>query len=228
MRFDALSSVGTDNASTSLLNGNGTILVHSIIRVFRWQQRLEGSFLALCVAVIAALTIANVLGRALLGISWAIVEEVVQMLMIAICFIGMSYGAGMARHIRMSAIHDALPLPWRRRLMTVTTALTAVLMVGLCYYACRYVATVYQLGGIFPATRIPYFAVYLLAPIGFALTAAQMVGTAWLNWMGDEVFLSALVREQDANDSPPDENLIDAHTATTERPSAGSSERKES
>ncbi len=147
----------------------------SIVTISNALHLAEQAVVSLAILGIAALTIANVFARSLFGSSLAIAEEVCQFLIIVVTFVGLSYAASLGRHIRMTAIYDQLPLRQQRRLALVVHAVTAILLFVLCGYACRYVYTVYQLGGVYSVTRLPFFVVYLVAPIGFALAGVQYV-----------------------------------------------------
>jgi TRAP-type C4-dicarboxylate transport system permease small subunit len=46
-------------------------------------------------------------------------------------------------------------------------------MFVLSFYAATYVHTVYELGGIYPALRVPFYAVYAIAPVGLFLAGIQ-------------------------------------------------------
>ena len=87
------------------------------------------------VLVIAAMTIANVFCRSMLGFSLPVTDEVAQVSIIVLCFTGLSYAAGKGRHIRMTAIYDQLPPPVRKPLMMVITAGTAAILLVLAWYA---------------------------------------------------------------------------------------------
>ena len=146
--------------------------------------------LILGIWAIAILTIANVLMRSLWGGSIEAAEEWTQFVIIAICFVGMSYAAGQARHIRMTAFYDSAPARIRKKMMLTAAACTSLLMFIFCWYATEYVATVYQLQSVFPATRIPCYLIYLAAPIGFALAGTQYLLTLIANLTNDDVHLS--------------------------------------
>lgn len=150
-------------------------MISTILTVLHVLQKVERVILSASVLGIAVLTIANVLGRSLFGESLAIAEEICQFLIITITFVGLSYAASLGRHIRMTALSEQLSEDGQMKLLVIVQSLTAILMFGLCYYACRYVYAVYQLGGVYPVTRIPFFVVYLIAPVGFALAGVQYV-----------------------------------------------------
>ena len=158
-------------------------------------QRIEEVILAGAVLVIATLTILNVGCRSLLGFSLAFTEEVSQFCVIAICFVGLSYAAGKARHIRMTAVFEQLPRRLRKPLMVLICVATAALMFALAGYAAVYVSTVYQLGGVYPVLRVPFFAVYAMAPVGLILAGVQYLLAAFKNLTHASVFLAYAVVE---------------------------------
>jgi len=81
-------------------------------------ERIEEILLSSSVLLIAAMTIANVFCRSLLGFSLAVTDEVAQVAIIVLCFTGLSYAAGKGRHIRMTAIYDMLPPVARKSMMS--------------------------------------------------------------------------------------------------------------
>lgn len=162
----------------------------SILRISQWIQRAESTTIAISVIAIAILTIMNVVLRSVFGNSLAFAEELTQFLMIAICFVGLSYAAGQGRHIRMTAIYDQLPRRVRKGFMIAICATTGGLLFALGVFACQYVYAVYQLGGIYPTLRVPYFVVYLFAPAGFFLASIQYGLAVVRNWIDDDVYLS--------------------------------------
>lgn len=88
-------------------------------------ERIEEVLLASAVLLIAAMTIANVFCRSLLGFSLAVTDEVAQVSIIVLCFTGLSYAAGKGRHIRMTALYDMLPESARKVMMIVITSVTS-------------------------------------------------------------------------------------------------------
>lgn len=159
-------------------------------------QRIEEYLLSICIWLIALLTILNVGCRAILGFSLAFAAELTQFCVIAVCFIGLSYAASKGRHIRMTAIYDQLPSDWRKRLMVAISATTAAVMFVLASYAIRYVATVYELGAISPALRVPYFAVFCFAPLGLILAGLQYTLALVRNLSSRDTYLSFTVKDE--------------------------------
>ena len=153
-------------------------------------ERIEEFLLSSAVMLIAAMTIANVFCRSLLGFSLAVTDEVSQAAIIVLCFTGLSYAAGKGRHIRMTAIYDMLPERVRKGMMIVITSVTSALLFVLTWYASSYVATVARLGGISPALRIPFWALYAVAPVGLFLAAVQYALAAIKNLTNPGIYLS--------------------------------------
>lgn len=163
----------------------------SVIRlVFRIVQRLEEVLLAGAVLLIAALTIANVMGRWLFDSPLAFAEEVSQYCIIVVCFVGLSYAASKGRHIRMTALYDMQSKRWRKISMTAITGSTALLLFALTWYAGEYVYTVYVLGGIYPVLRVPFYVVYAIAPLGLFLGGVQYLLAMIRNLIDDQVYLA--------------------------------------
>lgn len=163
----------------------------------RYLQRIEEWILAAAVMVIAGLTITNVICRSVFGFSLAVTEEVSQFCMIVLCFVGLSYAASRGRHIRMTAIYDQLSYRCRKTLMVFITTSTALLMFTLAYYAGRYVHAVFELGGVYPALRIPFYFVYAIAPIGLSLAGIQYSLAALRNLTSPGIYVAFDVLDRD-------------------------------
>jgi TRAP-type C4-dicarboxylate transport system permease small subunit len=151
--------------------------------------------LAAGVLLMAANTIANVVGRFVFRSSIYFTEELNSILIVLITFAGISYAARHGRHIRMSAIFDALPVPVRRVMMIIIAAVTSVFMFGLCWYAIGYIVTLAGQGRVLPALGIPVWWSYVWVPVGFFMTGVQYALTAVKNATDENVWLSTLVLE---------------------------------
>ena len=158
-----------------------------------WISRIEAVILAMGVILMAVNTIANVLSRFLLGESLHFSEEVNRVLIVMITFAGIGYAARHGRHIRMSAIYDALPTGGRRWLMIFICLFTATMMFVLCYYSIGYISTVYSRGRVLPSLSMPVWIMYLWVPVGFAITGLQYLLTAIKNLTSRDVYLSTHV-----------------------------------
>lgn len=157
--------------------------------------RIESFFLAIGVLLMALNTSANVVGRYLLGNSIFFSEELNRILIILITFAGISYAARHGRHIRMSAIYDALPPKMRKALMVLIALVTALLMFGLCYYAINYIGTQASRGRVLPSLQIPVWTILVWVPVGFFMTGVQYLLTAIKNLTSKDIYLSTAVLE---------------------------------
>ena len=157
-------------------------------------SRIESVMLALGVMLMAINTIANVVSRAI-GSTIFFSEELNRILIILITFAGIGYAARHGRHIRMSALYDALPAKTRKVLMIVITVITALTMFALCYFAIGYIAKVAKSGRVLSAMQIPVYWIYLWVPIGFFITGVQYALTALKNVVQKDIYLSTHVLE---------------------------------
>ena len=158
-------------------------------------SRLESVMLAAGVLLMALNTVANVIGRFLLQHSLFFTEELNRILIILITFAGISYAARQGRHIRMSAIYDALPPGARKPLMVLIATVTAVAMFALCYFSVGYITKVANSGRVLPALQIPVFWIFLWVPVGFFMTGLQYALTAIKNMVAQDIYLSTQVLE---------------------------------
>lgn len=155
-----------------------------------WISRVEAVILALGVLLMAFNTIANVIGRFILGESIFFTGEINRILIIMITFAGIGYAARHGRHIRMSAVYDALPVGGRRALMICIALFTSAMMFFLVYFSVIYIVDLYGKGRVLPALGFPIFIIYIWAPIGFLITGIQYLLTAIKNFTSNDVYLS--------------------------------------
>lgn len=156
---------------------------------------LEAWLLAAGVLLMAANTVANVVGRFLFQSSLFFSEELNRILIVLITFAGISYAARQGRHIRMSAIYDMLPAMPRKALMIMISLVTAVFMFGLCYYSITYIGTQASRGRVLPSLGIPVWWTLVWVPIGFFMTGLQYTLTAIKNLVSKDIYLSTHVLE---------------------------------
>lgn len=157
--------------------------------------RIEAVLLAVGVLLMAVNTMANVVGRFVLGRSIFFTEELNQALIILITFAGISYAARHGRHIRMSAFFDAAPFGLRKAMMVLIAVVTAAAMFLLAWYSLDYVLTQASRGRVLPALQIPQWWIIVWAPLGFALTGLQYALTAIKNFLDKDIWLSTSTLE---------------------------------
>jgi len=157
--------------------------------------RIESVMLAVGVLLMALNTVANVVGRFVFQYSLFFSEELNRILIILITFAGISYAARHGRHIRMSAIYDALPPKGRKVLMIVIALVTSLFMFGLCYYSFFYILTQAGRGRVLPSLQIPVWIPLVWVPVGFFMTGLQYLLTAIKNVISKDTYLSTSVLE---------------------------------
>ncbi|OSP56420.1 TRAP transporter small permease [Pseudoruegeria sp. SK021] len=157
--------------------------------------RIESVMLAVGVLLMALNTVANVLGRFLFQNSLFFSEELNRILIILITFAGISYAARQGRHIRMSAIYDAVPPKGRKVMMVCITLITAVVMFGLCYFAIAYIGTQASRGRVLPSLQVPVWWTLIWVPVGFFMTGMQYLLTAIKNLTSPDIYISTTVLE---------------------------------
>ncbi|MDO6461063.1 TRAP transporter small permease [Granulosicoccaceae sp. 1_MG-2023] len=158
-------------------------------------SRFESFVLAAGVLLMALNTVANVIGRFVFQNSLFFSEELNRILIIMITFAGVGYAARHGRHIRMSAIYDAMPVPVRKILMIIISVVTALSMFALCYFAVGYIGKVASSGRVLPSLQIPVWWILLWVPVGFFVTGLQYALTAVRNITEKDIYLSTTVLE---------------------------------
>ena len=162
--------------------------------------RIEEFMMATGVILMAINTIANVISRFVFNHSIIFAEELNSVFILLVTFAGIGYAARHGRHIRMSAIYDAMPDRVRKVMMTIITGVTAVCMLFLAWYAVEYIVGIQSKGRIMPALGVPVYLVYLWVPVGFFVTGVQYGLTMIKNLQEKEIYLSTNLHEQEAKE----------------------------
>lgn len=157
--------------------------------------RIEAILLAAGVLLMAANTVANVVGRFMLGSSIQSTEEINRILIIVITFAGISYAARHGRHIRMTAFFDLMPARARKVLMIFIAFTTAFAMFALAWYSWGYLQTTFGRGRLLPSLQIPVWWTLIWVPVGFFMTGLQYLLTAIKNIIEKDIYLSTNVLE---------------------------------
>ena len=162
--------------------------------------RLEEVIMAVGIIMMAVNTITNVISRFMFNHSIIFAEELNSIFILLVTFAGIGYAARHGRHIRMSAIYDAMPRKVRKILMIIITAVTAAFMLFLSWYSIEYILNLYSKGRVYPALGIPVYISYLWVPIGFFVTGIQYVLTFLKNIREEDIYLSTDLAERDAQE----------------------------
>lgn len=158
-------------------------------------SRFEGIMLAVGVIAMTINTIAAVVSRYVFNSAIAFTDELNVIFIVVVTFAGLSYAARYGRHIRMSAIYDAMPLNMRKALMIVMASITSAFMFFLSFYSYAYIVEVYESGRILPALGLEVFYIYLWVPVGFALTGLQYAFTVVKNLRECDIYLSTYIKD---------------------------------
>ena len=178
---------------------------NSLNLFFGWVDRqcaiIEEFIMATGIILIAINTIINVISRFIFNHSIIFSEELNSIFILMVTFAGISYAARHVRHIRMTAIYDHLPNKLRKFLMIMITAITALLMLFLAWYAVEYIINMASKNRVYPALGIPVWISYLWVPVGFFITAIQYLLTLIKNLQEKEIYLSSRLNETDAREA---------------------------
>jgi C4-dicarboxylate transporter, DctQ subunit len=164
------------------------------LKVFNLLDKLQTWFekfvISFSVIMMSIILIGNVISRSVFNRSWTFAEETGQILVVAITFVGLSYAARQSRHISMSAVFDLLSDKYKKIFMLIISSVTALAMFYLGYLAFHYTLSVYELGRVTPALRLPMYLVTAFIPLGFILGGFQYLKTFVINLKEKEIYLS--------------------------------------
>jgi C4-dicarboxylate transporter DctQ subunit len=174
-------------------------VVNPILRALDFADvlisKFEGIMLAIGVIAMTVNTIAAVISRYVFNSAITFTDELNMIFIVVVTYAGLSYAARNGRHIRMSAIYDAMPARTRKVLMIVMASVTSAFMFLLSFYSYYYIVEVYESGRILPALGLPVFVIYLWAPVGFFLTGLQYAFTVVKNLRERDVYLSTHIKD---------------------------------
>jgi len=167
-----------------------TPLLHYLNHADRWLGRLEAFCLKSGILLMALNTITNVFGRYVFSQSLYFSEELNQILMVIVTFMGLGYVTRKGRHIRMSAIYDVMGDRHKKWVMLAITLSTALTLFLLSYYAGAYVAKLARRGMVTAALQIPVYWTLLVVPLGFFIGGLQYSLAFIKNLQSRDIFLS--------------------------------------
>lgn len=150
---------------------------------------VEVTILVACVASLAVLLIANVFARTFFQ-SIYFSEEVSKFLVMLTTFTGVSYGVRKARHIRMGAFLDAMPLKMEKTFIIIISLISAVVMGAMAWFSFEYLLNAMSRSHMTPALRVPKWTFYVIMPIGFGLACIQYIRTILKNLTEKDVWQS--------------------------------------
>ncbi len=149
----------------------------------------EVTVLTVGVAALAVLLIANVIARSFFQ-SIYFAEEVAKFLVILVSFVGVSYAARKARHIRMGAFLDLMPPRLEKIFMFVLSGVNATVMLIMAYYSYIYMDQMRMMGQMTTALQVPFWTFFIIVPLGFASAGIQYIRTIIKNIIEKDVWMS--------------------------------------
>lgn len=136
------------------------------VRLVSVLDRVLDLLLFLVLAAMAAIVFANVFCRFVLQFSLSWADELAQVLMVWLTFLG----AGVAMRDRLHYAFDylvrSLPRGWRRRVRVVSHLLAITMTILLIYWSAKVSLRVTD--WVMPATGMPRSWVYAACPVGCA------------------------------------------------------------
>ena len=157
-----------------------------ITRAIDW---FEVGVLSASIAALAILLVANVIARTFFqSIYYA--NEIARFLIILITFVGTSYAARKARHIRMGAFLDLMPAKLEKVFRFVICTVNSIVLLTMAYFSFIYMNQMRGLGQTTSALQAPYWIFMIIVPIGFGSAGIQYIRTIVKNIREEEVWLS--------------------------------------
>lgn len=150
-------------------------------RIDKLMEKTEEIILAFGIIALSILLLINVFLRFFFSRSIVMAEEVGQVLLLGITFLGLSYVARHGRHIRMSVIYDLLSSRYRKILAVIIPLVTSMTLYYMSFLAYRYVIVIKLANRVTSSLQIPVYMVNLLVVIGLITAATQFLRISYLN-----------------------------------------------
>ncbi|HLR34144.1 MAG TPA: TRAP transporter small permease subunit, partial [Tissierellales bacterium] len=83
--------------------------MNKLKKIDRAVMRIEEFILSSGIIIMATILIGNVIARRVFKSSWTFAEELGQLLVVIVTFMGLGYGVRKGQHVSMSAILDLAP-----------------------------------------------------------------------------------------------------------------------
>lgn len=142
----------------------------------RLPVALEGAVAALLMAVLAAITFANVLVRYFTDRSFAFTEEYSVALMVVLTLAGASAAFAADRHIRMTFFVERLRPAVQRRIELLVLALSLLLFALIAWYGARLAWDEYRFEVLSPGLGVPQWQYTVALPVLAAAICLRILG----------------------------------------------------
>lgn len=161
------------------------------------MSKIEEYALAWGIILMSVLLILNVLLRSIWGKSITFSEELGQILLTVVTFIGLSFVARHGKHIRMSVLYDYASPRLRKTLACVVSLVTGITLFWLSHIALNYMLLIKASRRITPALNIPVYLITCVVVWGFLSAAIQYAHIFYLNLTSRESYLGTYPGAED-------------------------------
>jgi TRAP-type C4-dicarboxylate transport system permease small subunit len=142
----------------------------------RLPVAVEGAVAAILMAVLAAITFANVLVRYFTDRSFAFTEEYSVALMVVLTLVGASAAFAADRHIRMTYFVEKLGRPAQRRIEILVLALSLLLFLLVTWYGTRLAWDEYRFEVLSPGLGVPQWQYTVALPLLAGAICLRILG----------------------------------------------------
>lgn len=164
-----------------------------LMKINKYIKKLEELILIILVGTMTVVLIANVLYRFILQNSLNYAEELGAYLLVAVTYLGSGYAVRGSKHIRMTAIMEAMSEKMAKRWSIVIDSISSVAFFVIGYLVWLYMMRVMNMGSLTPALQIPRWITILPVVIGMFATGGQYLLLVAMNiidkenyWIGTE------------------------------------------
>lgn len=164
----------------------------------KFMKFIEELILGIGIIVMALVLILNVILRTFFSSGLSFSEEIGQILLMSVTFVGVSYVARYGNHIRMSAVYDIVKTKYKKILATIISFVTSLTLFWLSYKSITYVLVLRDSFRLTPALRIPVYIITLIVTYGFISSAFQYLYIFYLNIKNKEVFIGLIPEKEDS------------------------------
>lgn len=144
--------------------------------------RIEEAAAALAMALICAITFANVVVRYLTHASFAFTEEISVFLLVVLTLVGAAAAFARDLNIRVTFFAEMLPPRPRRALELTGMALSAVLFTLVAWYGWRFFLDDWKFGTTSPGLGIPQWMYSVWLVVLSVAIVARVLGRLWRVW----------------------------------------------
>lgn len=187
---------------------------------------IEQGILIVGILLMAIAAIVGVFARNM-GHSLSFVDELAQVLVVIVTFVGVGHGVRNARHIRVSALHDLLPPLGQKILLTIVSFFSCALLGLLAFYSVEYIQNLQASGRVLPSMQFPLWIPYLIVPIGLIVGSVQFFLAGVRNLISDGAWLSWHHRDEYEEELAAEAGLSDTEEAYYHEQAEGTTDDKE-